>query len=390
MKKKILFLSHDAFRTGAPLILLKFLEWLQQSHQDIQFDVLLKKEGPLAADFRKVAQTYLWEIPSKKTSQSLIARFSKRVMKNNPADTHRSDLLQTLKQNHYDLIYANTIASSDVLDVLLLEMPLPTVLHVHELEMAIDLYCDRKLFEKVKDRITCFIAVSKVVRENLLKNHQVPEAKIALVHPFAWASTEVVKPAEVLRQELGIPENAFIIGGSGTLEWRKGADVFVQGARQVIAEEVPDRTVYFVWLGGWFEERYRLQIQYDIDSLGLAGRVLLCGAQMNPADYFNLFDVFFMPSREDPFPLVAIENGMIGNPVICFDHQVGSAEFIDASCGAVVSYLDIRAAAAAILHFYKDAEALAQAQENIKKRAVTYTVENQGAKIVEAIQKCLN
>jgi len=53
MIRKILFISHEASRTGAPLILLHLLKWLNKNTENLQFDVLLIKRGAMADDFRK-------------------------------------------------------------------------------------------------------------------------------------------------------------------------------------------------------------------------------------------------------------------------------------------------------------------------------------------------
>jgi glycosyltransferase involved in cell wall biosynthesis len=49
-----------------------------------------------------------------------------------------------------------------------------------------------------------------------------------------------------------------------------------------------------------------------------------------------------MTSREDPFPLVCIECGMLGKPIICFDSATGTEEIIKENGGGfVVKYLDV-------------------------------------------------
>ncbi|MBK6621192.1 MAG: glycosyltransferase [Saprospirales bacterium] len=295
-------------------------------------------------------------------------------------------LIREIRDQKYDLIYANTIASSDVLHDLLQEIDAPLILHVHELEMAINLYCDRKKFDLVKNRVNTFIAVSEVVRQNLIANHSIPEEKIALVHEFAVACPTLHSDRETLLRELGIPSNAFVVGGAGTIEWRKGADLFVQVAGRVQSQESYDRPVFFLWIGGHAEEHYLRQIRYDIKTAGLSERVVLPGSKPNPADYFNLFDLFLLPSREDPFPLVSLETGQMGKPIICFDKQVGSTEFIDEHCGAVVPYLGVEAMAEAVLSFYRDPEKLESAGKAIIKKTEPFRIENQGPKILEIIQ----
>lgn len=52
--KKILFISHDASRSGAPFVLLFFMRWLKQNAGNIQMDILLIEGGPLEEEFKKL------------------------------------------------------------------------------------------------------------------------------------------------------------------------------------------------------------------------------------------------------------------------------------------------------------------------------------------------
>ena len=47
---KILFICHDACRTGAPLLLLNMLRWLK-ANSDLSFEVLLMKDGQYKVSF---------------------------------------------------------------------------------------------------------------------------------------------------------------------------------------------------------------------------------------------------------------------------------------------------------------------------------------------------
>lgn len=76
-----------------------------------------------------------------------------------------------------------------------------------------------------------------------------------------------------------------------------------------------------------------------------------------------LSDVFFLPSRLDPFPNVALDAIKAGRAVVCFDRATGIAEALrdrpgqEAAIGAAVAYCDVGQAAAALLRLLKPAEA---------------------------------
>jgi hypothetical protein len=58
--KHILFVSHDANRAGAQILLLRFLKLLKYD-KDFTFSILLKSGGIIENEFKEIAKTYLWE-----------------------------------------------------------------------------------------------------------------------------------------------------------------------------------------------------------------------------------------------------------------------------------------------------------------------------------------
>ena len=107
---------------------------------------------------------------------------------------------------------------------------------------------------------------------------------------------------------------------------------------------------------------------YDIAHYGLDKRCIITGSVPDPANYFNIFDVFLMTSREDPFPLVCIENAYLKKPIICFEGVVGSTDFISEATGAVVKYADVDSLVEAVQHLLKNED------ERIKKGDVIFNL----------------
>src|SRR6187399_2669791 len=60
--QEILFVSHDAGRTGAPLVLLNFQRWLKE-HTGVKFATILRRRGPLEAEFARLGEVFLIEAP---------------------------------------------------------------------------------------------------------------------------------------------------------------------------------------------------------------------------------------------------------------------------------------------------------------------------------------
>jgi hypothetical protein len=55
---RLLFVGHDASRTGAPILLLHLLGWLK-ANSDVSFRILLGDGGPLEGDYRALAPTWV-------------------------------------------------------------------------------------------------------------------------------------------------------------------------------------------------------------------------------------------------------------------------------------------------------------------------------------------
>jgi glycosyltransferase involved in cell wall biosynthesis len=143
---------------------------------------------------------------------------------------------------------------------------------------------------------------------------------------------------------------------SRTVFWRKGHDVFIQVARY-IKENHTETQIQFVWVGK-ISPAEQVIVHEDLLKLGLVDSVHFVGQQENPHPYFEDFDLFLMTSREDPFPLVCIEVGMMGKPIVCFDKATGTQEVIEKGGGRVVPYLNVEKMAAAVVDYYEDRELL--------------------------------
>jgi len=347
-QKKILFISHSAGRTGAPIVLLHFLKWLKLN-SSLKFEILLKDDGILKSDFGKLAPTKVFKpnmpLLSSSNIPSLWAtpiRFISNVL--------IKQYIQKYKISQIGMIYCNTITNGDVLSCLA-KLNCPVICHVHELEYWIH-KSGLKNFEQIKQYTTRYIAVSDIVKQNLVLNHDIPADKVDVVHAFI-SFPDRTSNLKNVRDSLKIPKNSIIIGGSGAEIWRKGKDLFIQLAINVF-NKCNDLPIYFVWIGGSKEGSEIYQLQHDISQAKRTDRIFLVPEVSNPMDYFAAFDIFAMVSREDPFPLVNLEAASLGKPIICFENAGGSPEFVENDAGFVVPYLDLDAMADKVITLAKD------------------------------------
>ena len=349
---KILVITHDVNRTGAPIVLLHFLKWLHKNRKNIDVSLLVLKEGALLEEFKAVTNS-VHIISRPKLSNKIYKTLGKSQF---DIDTSSRAIKGVIK-NTYDVIYSNTVVSAPYGAYLKSKIKLAKhVVHIHELQTTIlSLLPD---FKSYFEHIDHFIAVSNVVQDNLVENWNVPANKMTRVYECSITHREHTTYKNT--------EGSFVVGGSGLVNWRKGSDLFIQVARY-IQTYYPNEAIKFNWVGN-ISKQQRLQIFEDVKKAKLEGVVDFMGQKPDPFPFFSGFDVFLMTSREDPFPLVCIEVGLLGKPIICFKNAVGTSEVIESNGGGVVvPYLDIRAMAEAIISYKHDIELLKNdGEKNIK------------------------
>ena len=136
----------------------------------------------------------------------------------------------------------------------------------------------------------------------------------------------------------GDPPTVVAVAG---VQERKGTDLFVETAIKVCQRHP---TVEFVWLGDG--EPYGTWLS-DIEAAGMQHRILFPGYVESPFLLLRRASVFFLPSRDDPFPLSNLEAMCLGRTIVTFD--VGGAPEALAQHGRIVQPFDTDAAAETIL-----------------------------------------
>lgn len=366
--KKVLFISHDAGRYGAQILMLNLVRWWAE-HGDMPYELLLKSGGELTPDFARFGRVEMF------TGATTFGRLLYRVR-----GTRSRLLLNRYRRMGIGLVYNNTITNGDLLEYLA-PLGCPVITHVHELENYIH-SCGRDNLDKVIRHTDLFIAASRAVKENLVANHGIPDERVTVVHEYTPVDVTVSVSRKEMRARLSIPEDAFVVGGAGTTDWRKSPELFLQLARAV--RDIHRRDdFYFVWVGG----AYTWELEYDVKKLGLAN-VVFVPSNPTPLDYFNCFDVFALTSRIDPYPVVCLESAALGKPIVCFDGAGGMPEFVEDDCGFVVPYLDLPAMADRIVTLHDDRARCRQFGEQAQRKVASrHDVHVAGTQIAGIIRK---
>jgi glycosyltransferase involved in cell wall biosynthesis len=327
-RKRVLVVGHDAARAGAQIVLLTMLaEWKASAACD--FRLVLLGDGVLRPDFEALCPTL--------------------VLSDHARETARIAALEAFCEQRPDVVLVNTVVCGPFLPHLK-RLGAPIATYVHELQKSIERWAPGPVMSTTVENSDHFIAVSSPVAENLSCNHGIPPEKISTLHPYIKTRHHVSRNLmDSLRSELGVRVGEKIVFGCGTVDWRKGPDLFVEAALEVL-KKIP--TARFFWIGGDGGDEAAARAR----SLATDPRILFLGERKNPRDYFALGSAFLLSSREDPFPLVALEAADAGLPIVCFEGAGGIPGFVGNEHGRTVPFEDNQAAAAALVEFLSDGE----------------------------------
>lgn len=351
---RLAFLSHAAERTGPPIVLLHLARWLR-ANTDHELELVFLQGGELESTFRELGRVTIldeWAPPRAAVLIESVA-WKVRLGRWAPAVRHVALRRRLRRVTDLDLVYVNTAGSVRALRHLPDGDPV-VVTHVHELSVGLDHHLPAEDHELIRRRTHHYLAVAEVVARATEASFGVDDVAVAAGFVDTTRANGDQSAATVRRRVAGIPLDALVVGAAGLTHWRKAPDLFVQVARLVAEQYDGERPLHFLWVGGEADGPELAPVLHDVTRAGLEGRVTFVGHQADPQPWLRTFDVLLLPAREDAFPLVCLEAAAEGVPIVCFDNG-GMPELVDAAdAGAVVSYPDLRAMAAAVLGLLVD------------------------------------
>lgn len=378
---KILFISHEGTRTGAPYVLYYFIKWLKQKDVENKYhiDALFLSDGELINLFNEYSDNiYVY----KKTYPRFWERGISKLLNIDIKNLKEKYKIKKYQKSNYNLIYANSIASLKHGIAIKKVLNIPLILHLHELFVNIQLYTPN--FSSYINNIDSIVCASKAVQDNIVNNFKVPLEKTNVVHEFVDFDHIEKKSNE----EYVVNEDTFTVCASGTLNWRKNPDTFIQVALMV-KKMNPHKKIKFLWIGA-YEDSSLTIYQQDIKKAGAENYIEIQGKLENPFKIYQRSHLFLMTSKEDPFPLVCIESGLLGKPIICFESAGGIPEMLEKGGGKVISYLDNQKMAEAISEYINNNDLYKQDSEIIKRNVQQYHYKNQAPKILQIIKNICN
>lgn len=349
-RETILLVTHQASRTGAPILAYNIAKRLSTKYNVVTLVLL---NGEIYSDFERYSKAVIGPVPTELPWL--------RIDRVNYVE---GEYIAKRLNAAYSIKYAivNSIDSRTLLKPLMCEF-IPTVTLVHEFP------ADLRTRDQPPGEMgrwlewTDQIVFSTDVVADLLRQEYphlverpvqiLPQGPCELPPRKSNAQPEQAKMLREAIRPAGA-EDAFVVLACGTVFRRKGPDLFVACAARV-AELAPKRKVRFVWIGHGYDparDAYSRQLQRQVADAGLAKTVSFLDQVTDLEPAYASADIFFLSSRLDPLPNVAIDSALRGIPVLCFAETGGIAELLAGDTttrASVVPYLDVDAAAKTIV-----------------------------------------
>lgn len=175
-----------------------------------------------------------------------------------------------------------------------------------------------------------------------------------------------------LREALGIPASAKVIGTVGALTREKG-QTFLLRAAPVVLRSFPSAVILIVGAG---PERGALE--EAAVELGIRRRVVFAGSRKDIPDLLGIMDVFVFPSLSEGLPMALLEAQASGTPTVATRVGAIPSVILDQVSGLLIPPADRDAIAGAVVRILSDpvaastmaANGAERVRENFSARAM--------------------
>ena len=292
-KKRIVFVSHNNFNSGAPIVLKNIISYFDKLNQfDIFLIITNNFKNTNNEEFNNVKYIYM--------------NFNNQTTNDCEANIHVSEKL--LKIINPDIVFINTVANYEFIKASN-NLNLYNLLYIHEQNSEFKRiynnnhefsnFLDINQLKKVNKIVSCFPNVEYL---NLLN--------IDYTYIQNGIDFNIIDKENKFYK---YKKKTFGMCGYGT--FRKGFDIFIK-----IAYKYSDYD--FIWIG---PNQYK-------DNIEIPANITITGYVNNVTYYLKNLEAILFTSREDPFPLALLEMLYLNKKIIAsskFKNNIGSFYLIE-------------------------------------------------------------
>lgn len=194
----------------------------------------------------------------------------------------------------------------------------------------------------------CAIAVSHIVRQELIEEIGIPARKVALIHNGIHLTSAPAGDLTAKRHQLGLLPDDLVLVAVGRLAEIKNYRLLLEALARAI-REAP--TLKLIMVGDGPE---RSNLEATVARLGVSERVHLLGERADVGDWLALGDVFVLPSYYEGISIALLEAMAAGLPAVV-TRVGGNPEVVaDRESGLLVDSGDTEGFARALVVMFRE------------------------------------
>lgn len=219
-----------------------------------------------------------------------------------------------------------------------------------------------RLINPLMARMTfALVAISAATREALGRYEFMPQDKVRVIYNGIQGLDADADASARIRQDLGIPGDAFVVGTVARLDPVKNQSMMLRAFSQV------KRQVPGAWLLMVGDGPDRAELEGLAKTLGVDDQVIFTGFIASPKDHLATMDVFLLSSHTEGTSMTLLEAMSLGIPSVV-TNVGGNPEIVtEGENGFLVRSDDEKAFANAMLRLHGDTLLRQQMASNSRK-----------------------
>lgn len=307
------------------------------------------------------SQNYDYKKFKKLTSRVIVLKMAHNIQPSSDIQVEKT-LRKIIKQLKPDIVYAHSSKAGAFARIADLGLKNKIIYNPHGWAFNMQQSAKKqemyKWVEKISahfcDKIVC---ISDAEKESALREKICKPSKLQVIYNGIDLE-EIEKTAPMSRAQLGISDDAFVVGMVGRLSKQKAPDTFVKAAK-LIKEKIPN--AFFLMVG---DGELRDQIENLINQYDLGSSFLITGWVDNPTAYMKIMNVGMLLSRWEGFGLVLPEYMACGVLIVATNVDAIPNIVKNGMNGLLVEPDDILETSSCVLQLY------------LNKREMQYIVNN--------------
>lgn len=234
-----------------------------------------------------------------------------------------AEVARAIRSLPVDLVHANSLTMSRHLGAVAGELHVPCTGHVRDI-MRLSESAIRQL-----NQLAGLACVSEAVRAELLGQGITPEKCSVIYNGVDFERFRPRPRTGLLKQELGLPPEAPLVMNLGQICLRKGQDVFVQVALQLLAQR---DDIHFLQVGLRHSRKlesieFDQQLDAAFAAVGRSTHWHRLGERADIPYLLNEVDILLHTARQEPLGRVLLEAAASGTPIVATEVG-GTAEIL--------------------------------------------------------------